>query len=115
MGADRSHRPRLRKRRPNGALIPRRVAAPGRWARTCTSRDVRDARRALRSGRPRIGCSGWNYASWQGRFYPRELPRSRWLAHYAGTFDTVEVNNTFYRLPEASIFASWRAQTRQRS
>jgi uncharacterized protein YecE (DUF72 family) len=59
----------------------------------------------------RIGCSGWNYRSWRGRFYPADLPVSRWLAYYASVFDTVEVNNTFYRLPEASTFASWRTQT----
>src|SRR5688572_3094666 len=61
--------------------------------------------------RPRIGCSGWNYRSWRGRFYPPDMPVSKWLAHYTSVFDTVEVNNTFYRLPEASTFASWRAQT----
>jgi uncharacterized protein YecE (DUF72 family) len=61
--------------------------------------------------RPRIGCSGWNYTSWKGRFYPRDLPASRWLAYYAETFDTVEVNNTFYRLPESSTFETWRKQT----
>jgi uncharacterized protein YecE (DUF72 family) len=61
--------------------------------------------------RLRVGCSGWNYRSWRGRFYPPDLPVARWLEHYAGVFDTVEVNNTFYRLPEAGTFASWRAQT----
>jgi uncharacterized protein YecE (DUF72 family) len=59
----------------------------------------------------RVGCSGWNYRAWRGRFYPADLPVARWLAYYAGVFDTVEVNNTFYRLPEASTFASWRTQT----
>ena len=59
---------------------------------------------------PRVGCSGWNYKSWRGRFYPRELASARWLSFYAETFDTVEVNNTFYRLPERSTFAAWRAQ-----
>jgi uncharacterized protein YecE (DUF72 family) len=54
----------------------------------------------------RIGCSGWNYKSWRERFYPREPPPARWLAYYADTFDTVEVNNTFYRLPERTTFAS---------
>jgi uncharacterized protein YecE (DUF72 family) len=58
----------------------------------------------------RIGCSGWNYKSWKGRFYPVALPPARWLQHYASVFDTVEINNTFYRLPEGSTFASWRAQ-----
>jgi uncharacterized protein YecE (DUF72 family) len=61
--------------------------------------------------RPRIGCSGWNYKSWKGRFYPSELPSARWLDYYATTFDTVEVNNSFYRLPERSTFEAWRKQT----
>jgi len=60
---------------------------------------------------PRVGCSGWNYKSWKGRFYPDGLPVSQWLRYYAGEFDTVEVNNTFYRLPESSTFAAWRQQT----
>jgi uncharacterized protein YecE (DUF72 family) len=59
----------------------------------------------------RIGCSGWNYRTWKGTFYPAGLPPSRWLPHYASVFDTVEANGTFYRLPEADTFASWRAQT----
>jgi uncharacterized protein YecE (DUF72 family) len=57
---------------------------------------------------PRIGCSGWQYRHWRGDFYPRELPQPRWLEHYAARFDTVEVNNSFYRLPEAAVFARWR-------
>jgi uncharacterized protein YecE (DUF72 family) len=63
------------------------------------------------SERPRIGCSGWNYKTWRGRFYPRGLPAKDWLRHYASVFDTVEINNTFYRLPEASTFACWKQQT----
>ena len=59
---------------------------------------------------PRIGCSGWNYKSWRGRFYAAELPSSRWLNYYTSVFDTVEINNTFYRLPEKSTFAAWRKQ-----
>ncbi|HYZ47344.1 MAG TPA: DUF72 domain-containing protein [Sphingomonas sp.] len=58
----------------------------------------------------RIGCSGWNYRHWRGVFYPEGLPVKRWFAHYAHHFDTVEVNASFYRLPEASIFAKWRDQ-----
>jgi len=60
---------------------------------------------------PRIGCSGWNYKSWRGKFYEAELPAKKWLGYYASVFDTVEVNNTFYRLPEAGTFASWKQQT----
>jgi uncharacterized protein YecE (DUF72 family) len=57
-----------------------------------------------------VGCSGWQYAHWRGDFYPAELPTSRWFAHYALTFDTVEINNSFYRLPTAETFAKWREQ-----
>jgi len=59
----------------------------------------------------RVGCSGWNYKSWSGAFYPKGVPPRRWLEFYASTFDTVEINGTFYRLPERSTFAGWRAQT----
>jgi uncharacterized protein YecE (DUF72 family) len=58
----------------------------------------------------RIGCSGWNYASWRDGFYPQGLPASRWLEHYARTFDTVEVNTTFYRLARREAVARWVRQ-----
>jgi uncharacterized protein YecE (DUF72 family) len=58
----------------------------------------------------RIGCSGWQYQHWRGDFYPAELPQSRWFSYYARTFDTVEINNSFYRLPPAETFAKWREQ-----
>jgi uncharacterized protein YecE (DUF72 family) len=54
----------------------------------------------------RIGCSGWNYASWKDVFYEGRPARS-WLEHYARHFDTVEVNNTFYRLPRPEAVATW--------
>jgi uncharacterized protein YecE (DUF72 family) len=60
----------------------------------------------------RIGTSGWEYRHWKGRFYPRDLPRDRWLEHYADAFDTVELNNSFYRLPDADQFARWRERVR---
>lgn len=59
----------------------------------------------------RIGCSGWSYDDWRGGFYPEDLPRRRWLERYAETFDTVEVNNTFYRLPSQEAVAAWAEQT----
>ena len=58
----------------------------------------------------RIGCSGWNYASWRDEFYERE-PERLWLRRYAQHFDTVEVNNTFYRLPRKTSVAAWVEQT----
>jgi uncharacterized protein YecE (DUF72 family) len=60
--------------------------------------------------RARIGCSGWQYRHWRGSFYPRDLVHRRWFDYYASQFDTVEINNTFYRLPEASAFVEWRKQ-----
>jgi uncharacterized protein YecE (DUF72 family) len=59
----------------------------------------------------RIGTSGWHYRDWYGAFYPEKLPERLWLEHYAQQFDTVELNNTFYRLPDASRFRSWKSQT----
>ena len=55
----------------------------------------------------RIGTSGWQYRDWRGRFYPPSVPSTRWLEHYAARFATVEVNNTFYRLPAPGTFAQW--------
>ena len=59
----------------------------------------------------RIGCSGWNYTSWREIVYPKGLPTSGWLERYAELFDTVEVNNTFYRLPKRDAVARWAEQT----
>jgi uncharacterized protein YecE (DUF72 family) len=58
-----------------------------------------------------IGTSGWQYADWRGRLYPKGLAQAGWLAYYAARFQTVEVNNAFYRLPEASTFERWRDTT----
>ena len=55
-----------------------------------------------------VGTSGWHYRDWRGAFYPPKLPARRWLEHYASRFDTVELNNTFYRLPTADAFRAWR-------
>ena len=58
-----------------------------------------------------VGCSGWQYADWRERFYPKGLPQRRWLEDYARTFDTVEVNSTFYRLAKPDAVAAWVEQT----
>jgi uncharacterized protein YecE (DUF72 family) len=57
-----------------------------------------------------VGTSGWQYRDWRGRFYPKGVPARSWLEHYAARFATVEVNNTFYRLPPPSTFAQWAAR-----
>jgi uncharacterized protein YecE (DUF72 family) len=59
----------------------------------------------------RIGCSGWNYPHWRERVYPKGLPQRRWLEYYATLFDTVEVNNTFYRLPKPTSVTGWVERT----
>jgi uncharacterized protein YecE (DUF72 family) len=58
----------------------------------------------------RVGTSGWQYRDWRGAFYPSVARQSQWLEYYASQFDTVEVNNTFYRLPEERTFADWAAR-----
>ena len=54
-----------------------------------------------------IGTSGWHYDDWRKRFYPKELPKAKWLDFYAHHFPTVELNNSFYRLPSEAAFANW--------
>jgi uncharacterized protein YecE (DUF72 family) len=56
----------------------------------------------------RIGTSGWHYKHWVGTFYPGKLPASRMFQFYQEHFDTVELNNSFYRLPNPETFAAWR-------
>jgi uncharacterized protein YecE (DUF72 family) len=56
-----------------------------------------------------IGTSGWMYDHWAGRFYPKGLAKPKWLTYYAERFDTVELNNPFYRQPERATFERWRA------
>lgn len=59
----------------------------------------------------RIGTSGWHYKHWLGTFYPERWPASRMLGFYQERFDTVELNNTFYRLPAESTVEEWRHST----
>jgi uncharacterized protein YecE (DUF72 family) len=56
----------------------------------------------------RIGTSGFSYRWWRGAFYPARLRPAEWLAYYAGRFDAVEINATFYRLPAAEMIRRWR-------
>ena len=58
----------------------------------------------------RIGCSGWLYKHWRGNFFPTNLAQARWFDHYAQAFDTVEINNSFYRLPTPHMVDGWRKQ-----
>ena len=55
-----------------------------------------------------VGTSGWSYPHWRGPFYPPEVRPDGFLAYYAGRFDTVEVNSSFYRLPAETTVRRWR-------
>ncbi len=58
----------------------------------------------------RVGTSGFSYKEWKGPFYPEDLPAKKMLTYYAEHLGTVEINNTFYRLPKASVLESWAEQ-----
>jgi uncharacterized protein YecE (DUF72 family) len=58
-----------------------------------------------------IGTSGWHYNHWRGPFYPEKLPAAKMLEFYFARFDTVELNNSFYKLPSVQTFQTWRQTT----
>jgi len=58
-----------------------------------------------------IGTSGWSYDHWIGMFYPEDLGKDRWLEFYTESFDSVELNASFYRLPRKKTFQNWRRRT----
>jgi len=58
-----------------------------------------------------IGTSGYNYPEWKGNFYPADLPASKMLPYYAARFSTVEINYTFYRMPNEKLVGGWAAAT----
>ena len=66
-----------------------------------------------RAARIRVGTSGWHYSSWVGPFYPHDAKPPSFLAHYTERFDCVEVNTTFYRLPQRRTVEAWAAQARE--
>jgi uncharacterized protein YecE (DUF72 family) len=63
------------------------------------------------AGEIRIGTSGWYYDHWRERFYPVELKKDKFFDYYAQTFQTVEINNSFYRLPLESTFLAWKKKS----
>jgi uncharacterized protein YecE (DUF72 family) len=60
-----------------------------------------------------VGTSGFSYPQWKGHFYPEDLPASKMLAYYASQFATVEINNTFYRMPTAKTVQGWADQVQE--
>lgn len=61
-----------------------------------------------------IGCSGFYYKGWKGKFYPPDLPQAQWFEYYCSIFNTVELNVTFYRIPEAKVFHEWYERSPRR-
>jgi uncharacterized protein YecE (DUF72 family) len=59
----------------------------------------------------RIGCSGWSYTSWTGPFYPHNLENSDWLRYYSQIFDFVEIDSSFYRIPNEFMVKNWAKRT----
>ena len=57
-----------------------------------------------------VGTSGYSYKEWKGNFYPEDLPAKEMLSYYARRLPAVEINNTFYRLPQPSMVENWKAQ-----
>ncbi len=58
----------------------------------------------------RVGTSGWSYKEWKGSFYPDDLPADDLLRFYATRLPTVEINNSFYRIPKEKVLLDWAAQ-----
>ncbi|MEE4214131.1 MAG: DUF72 domain-containing protein, partial [Bacteroidales bacterium] len=58
-----------------------------------------------------IGCSGFHYSDWKGKFYPEDIKKESWLEYYSQHFNSVEINNTFYKIPEKDALKSWLGQT----
>lgn len=63
-----------------------------------------------RMGRAWIGTSGWSYEHWRGSFYPEALAERQWLGYYGERLASVEINNSFYRLPAAATLRAWARQ-----
>ena len=58
-----------------------------------------------------VGTSGYNYPEWKGSFYPQKMPAAKMLPYYAERLSTVEINYTFYRIPNQKILAGWSRET----
>ncbi len=87
-----------------------RLAHPPLWTALTKASQGRRLQRTwcrLLSVRILAGTSGYSYAPWKGSFYPAKLPAAKMLAHYASQLPTVEINNTFYRMPNRDLVAGW--------
>ncbi len=104
---------------PQARVAIPRLRRPGSWIASCAARPRNDSvgHRAPDPKLPApdsmnilVGTSGWSYKEWKGSFYPAKLPAEEMLRFYAGHFPTVEVNNSFYRIPAERVLANWAEQ-----
>jgi uncharacterized protein YecE (DUF72 family) len=96
-------RRRLKKQRAREVHTPDRRADLAALAPVEPGKPLR-----IRNALVHIGTSGWHYKHWLGDFYPQRFPPAKMLEWYAREFQTVEINNSFYRLPEEKTFEQWR-------
>jgi len=87
-------------------------AAKMHASRLAAEREIKPITQITWPGLPRInvGCSGWFYWHWRGKFYPNNLPTNRWFEHYQKHFATVELNAPFYSWPTEATVCSWLRQ-----
>ncbi len=90
--------------------IVREVNLPARPAAGSSAVHASPERIYSRPVRVIVGTSGYSYKEWKGTFYPDDLPASKMLPFYASHFTTVEINNTFYRMPDPKTLAKWAGE-----
>jgi uncharacterized protein YecE (DUF72 family) len=81
---------------------------PGVWGLKRGEKSPEQKGRKLMMASVRIGTSGWHYNHWRARFYPEDMASAEMLAFYARRFPAVEINNSFYKLPQKETFENWR-------
>ncbi len=104
---ERRERRRLRREKQRGENVER--AEKMHIARMAAAPPPEDSRLHLSSS-AYVGCSGWFYWKWRGKFYPQDMPTRDWFGHYAAQFDTVEINASFYSWPTVANVKSWLRQ-----
>ncbi len=73
--------------------------------------DVLNAVVSASTRKIRVGCSGWSYEDWVGPFYPKDSKPKDYLKHYSSVFDAVEIDSSFYRIPNPFMVSQWKRNT----
>jgi Protein of unknown function DUF72 len=103
---------RAKQRNENVGRAARMHAARVVWEREATTLPVQNTGFDL--PQINVGCSGWFYWHWRGRFYGADMPTSNWFVHYTHHFRTVELNAPFYSWPTPATVCGWRRQAGRR-